>query len=206
MTASSSHKFATWSLVAMIALSPLRAQSQAQAVTEMHDPLRGVTFYSVQISTDPTTALQTTGSLFGESDLMTLGLSAFFFDESGTIDEYVLWLRHDGPRSWFTSNLEFPLTLWLDGEKWQSAPLHVSRPAGSGESGPFIEKLEFVLETNDLKTLLAADSATIELVTAMGTVEKTLSASERSALRRFHDRVLTRSAETQSVGAAGASN
>ena len=98
------------------------------------------------------------------------------------------------------------MTLWLDGEKWQSAPLHVSRPAGSGESGPFIEKLEFVLEAGDFQTLLNADSVTVELVTVLGTVKKILNETERSALRRFAEEVQVLHAATQFAGAAPTSN
>lgn len=190
-------KFTTMSLVCLLTLAPLRAESQA--ATEVRDSLRGITFYSLQISTDSMTSLQTQGSLFAQSDLMTLGFSALFFDESDTVEEYVLWLRHDGPRRWFTSDLEQPLTLRLDDVRWQSAPLHISRPAGRDGSGPLVEKLEFVVTADEFQALLNADAVTIELVTVLGTVVKALSESERLALRGFETRVKSRHIETQSA-------
>ena len=88
MVANAFFRLTPCSLLVLMVLMPRQAESQV--ATEMRDPLRGVTFYSLQISTDPMTALQTRGGLFAQSDLMTLGLSAFFFDESDTVDEYVL--------------------------------------------------------------------------------------------------------------------
>ncbi len=194
MMAGGSLKLTALSLIFLLALGSPRAESQA--TTEMRDSLRGVTFYSLQISTDSMTSLQTQGGLFAQSDLMTLGVSALVFDEGGSVEEYVLWLRHDGPRSWFTADLEQPLTLRIDDTSWQSAPLHTSRPSGRDASGPLVEKLEFVVAVDDFQSLLSADAVTVELATVLGTVEKALSESERLALRRFETRVNARQGET----------
>jgi len=163
--------------------------ADAQAFTEFRDPLRGVTFYSVQISTDPMKTLQHEGSKFSETDQMTLGLSAFFFDESDTIDEYVLWLRHDGPRRWFAGSKLYPLDLVVDDTIKTPQPLHTLRP-NAREAGPFIEKLEFALQPTELESVLYADNVMLELRTLLGSLEKTLSREEIDAMKLFKERVI----------------
>lgn len=169
--------------------------AHAQAFTEFRDPLRGVTFYSVQISSDPLTELQGAGSQFGEEDKMTLGLSAFFFDESDVVDDYVLWLRHDGPRQWFTGNNPQPLRTVIDGEPMDFSPLHATKPGMALGAGPFVEKLEFEFLPPEFHALAKSDSVTLELTTLLGVVEKSLSNTELEAIRSFDRRVRQRHEE-----------
>ena len=187
-------------IMALFPLLPLHAE--AQSSTEFRDPLRGVTFYSMQVSTDSLTTLQMKGSGFSSSDRMTLGFSAFFFDESDTVDEYVLWLRHDGPRRWLAGDLQRPLTLDLDGAVTVHAPFHMLRPSSSTDSDLFVEKMEFALDPESFQSLLNADAVALELRTLLGTVEKRLSAAERGAIRSFHERVGSRHAEVKPALAA----
>lgn len=164
-------------------------ESSAQAFTEFRDPLRGVTFYSVQISTDRMQDLQHEGSRFASNDEMTLGLSAFFFDESDVIDDYVLWLRHDGPRRWFTGSQMRPLDVVIDGDSTSLTPLHTLR-SDVEEVGPFIEKLEFTLHPLELDRLLSAEDITLELHTLIGSLAKTLDDDDVEAIRAFRERVM----------------
>ncbi len=187
-------------IMALFPLLPLHAE--AQPYTEFRDPLRGVTFYSMQVSTDSLTSLQMEGSGFSSADRMTLGFSAFFFDESETVDEYVLWLRHDGPRRWVSGDVQRPLTLDLDGVATAHAPFHMLRPSGSSDSDLFVEKMEFALDPESFQSLLDAGAVALELRTLLGTVEKSLSATERGAIRSFHERVGSRHAEVKPALAA----
>lgn len=185
-------------LVATVAILSILATrpADAQAFTEFRDPLRGVTFYSVQIATDPLMSLQHEGGSFSSSDEMTLGLSAFFFDESDTIDDYVLWLRHDGPRRWFTGSRLLPLEIIIDDTTRTPPPLH-TLGAKADEIGPFVEKLEFTLHPGELEALFDADTVTLHLNTLLGSLDKTLSREEKEAMRRFRDRANTVHAEAQ---------
>ena len=173
--------------LAVFGLLPLRGESQAY--TEFRDSLRGVTFYSVQVSTDPLRALQTDGSRFTRSDEMTLGFSAFFFDESDSVDEVVLWLRHDGTRRWFTGDIIHPLKIRTDDRALEPIAVHATRPLDPLFTGPVVEKLEFALSPPEFQGLLDADTLNIELTTLLGVVEKTLTPGEHDVMRRFHDRV-----------------
>lgn len=175
-------------LLTVLALG-LPRESSAQAFTEFRDPLRGVTFYSVQISTDRMQDLQHEGSRFASNDEMTLGLSAFFFDESDVIDDYVLWLRHDGPRRWFTGSKMRPLDIVVDGNIASPAPLHTLR-SDAEEVGPFVEKLEFTLHPEELEDLLSAEEIALELHTLIGSLEKVLDDDEVAAIRAFRERVM----------------
>ena len=186
-------------------LSMLHQTANAQAFTEIRDPLRGVTLYSAQISSDPTTSLQAAGSVFSSSDRMTLGFSAFFFDESDAVDEYVMWLRHDGPRRWFASERERPLKLYIDDEELELALQHSTRPASEATSGPLVEKKEFVLTPDMFESLLTADEVSVELVTSLGVVVKELNDGEQAAISRFKEIVLRRHSEiVSSLGSEGA--
>ncbi len=187
-------------MMAFFALLPLRAE--AQSYTEFRDPLRGVTFYSMQVSTDSLTSIQMEGSGFSSSDRMTLGFSAFFFDESETVEEYVLWLRHDGPRRWVSGDIERPLTLDLDGDATTHAPFHLLRPSGTSDSDLFVEKMEFALDPESFQSLFEAEVVALELRTLLGSVEKTLSATELGAIRSFHERVGSRHSELKPALAA----
>lgn len=179
-----------WVLLVLIVIVP--GHARAQASTEFRDPLRGFTLYSVKISTDSLTKLRVGGGGFTSDDRMTLGFSAFFFDESDVVDDYVLWLRHDGPRRWLTGHNELPLRITLDSKISEPKPLHIVRPTDAPGSGQFIEKLEFILSSAQFEALLNAESVLLEVTTLLGLIEKQLSAAELEAIRRFNESVLAR--------------
>ena len=160
--------------------------------TEVRDVVRGVTFYSAEISSDQKTTLQMKGGLFSSSDVMTVGLSAFFFDESEAVDEYVIWMRHDGPRRWFIGQNTTPVEIHFNDGKLVPAPSHQSRVAGPDDESPFIEKLEFILDPSDFEALINSDKIEIEVQTLLGTVIKVLSAEERAAVIDFKQEVRER--------------
>jgi len=165
--------------------------------TEVRDSLRGVTFYTTQISTDPKMALQIRGGLFSSSDVMTLGLSAFFFDESSSVDEYVIWLRHDGPRRWFVGDNPRPVEIHLDKRAISPAPFHHSRSVDPENTEPLIEKLEFALSPGELEEISRSDRVEVEVNTLLGTVVKVLSADEIRTISKFIDEVRERHTETR---------
>ncbi|NJN52725.1 MAG: hypothetical protein HC809_14205 [Gammaproteobacteria bacterium] len=177
-------------IVALVVTLP----AQARSFTEVRDPLRGVTYYSAHISTDPLSALQTRGGGFVGADRVTLGISALFFDEEMAAEEYVLWLRHDGPRRWLAGNVRQPFVLEVDGVKTTPMPLHVLRAKDGDEPGMFVEKLEFAVDSEAFHKLLGAASISIQLSTLLGTVEKTLTDGERGVFRTFYERAQSRQA------------
>lgn len=166
--------------------------SAAPELFESHDPLRGVTFYSAQVSTDRLEKMQTQLGVFSGKDLMTVGISVFVFDESDTVDEYLLWLRHDGPKRWFVANLDSPLAIVADDRVIKLTPLHVSRADKERETGPFVEKLEFSISPEQFQLLKNAKRVTLELLTGLGTVEKALTDKELELISRFNDSVYIR--------------
>lgn len=187
-------------LVVQLVLSTVQpAHAQTQTSTEVRDPLRGVTFFSTSVSTDSLIALQMRGSSFSSSDTMTLGFSAFLFDESETVDEYVLWLRHDGPRRWLAGDIKRPLTLYLDGVATDYAPFHLLRPRDNSNRDMFVEKLEFALNPKSFQALLTASEVTLELRTLLGAVKKTFSSAELELLRTFDARVGSERSDGKSV-------
>jgi len=186
-------------VLALAALSVLAATTVRAQSTEVRDPVRGVTYYSTQISMDAKTELQERGGLFSESDLMTLGLSAFFFDESESVEEYVLWIRHDGPRRWFVGDIERPLQIRLDDRTIDPAPFHRSRAADSGNASPLVEKLEFALHPEGIAAIAQAAEASIVVTTLLGSVVKQLGPAEQAAIRQFAESVQRRHSETQAT-------
>lgn len=190
-------------LLGVLMLMLLQRPAAAQAFTEIRDPLRGVTLYSAQISSDSLTSLQVEGSVFSSGDKMTLGLSAFFFDESDVVDEYVMWLRHDGPRRWFSSTRERPLKLYIDDEIFELATEHATHPDAQSTPGPMVEKKEFSISPDLFQVLLASDDVILELTTSLGVVEKDLNESERAAIARFDEIVRRRHSELTKADLAG---
>ena len=175
----------------LVAAFLVPAPAPAQT-TELRDAVRGVTYYSTQISSDPKTALQIDGSLFSGSDVMTLGLSAFFFDESGSVDEYVIWMRHDGPRRWFIGDIDRPVEIFAGDSVLRPAPSHRSRLPEPTRSEPLIEKLEFAISPAELDAMVNSDEVVIEVTTLLGTVVKRLTAAEIAAIAEFADEARAR--------------
>ena len=119
---------------------------------------------------------------------MTLGISALVFDDR-SVDHFVIWLRHDGPRRWFTGSGAPPLTIQAGDMQFRPLPIHRARALATGGE-PLTEKLEFALSTNDLAAITNADQVNVELNTVLGTVNKQLEAGTLTTLRRFRERIL----------------
>ena len=181
-------RFALWlgPILGLILLMPPPADGQA--TTALRDSLRGVTLHSLQISTDPMADVQLQGGLFSDADVMTLGISALVFDDR-SLDHFVFWLRHDGPRRWFTGGGPPPLTVQADDMQFRPLPMHRTRALAAGRE-PLTEKLEFALSPNDLAAIVNAEEVNVELNTVLGTVNKQLAPEHLTSLRRFSDRIL----------------
>lgn len=173
----------------------------AEALTESRDPVRGVSFYSVQLESAPLWQIQTAGSRFSPDDAITVGLSAMVSDDNAQVMEYILWLRHDGPRSWLLGALDQPLTIQLEDRRLLPLPLHVARQTGDSVPEPYIEKLEFALPPRLVKILLDEPSVVLKLETALGEVQKPLEPHMIETLRE-----LTRKMAANSFPAQVASN
>ena len=165
--------------------------AHSQTITESRDDARGVSFVSVQFSSEEISDLQTLGGLFSSTDRVTLGVSGLVFDETPGAGEFVLWLRHDGGKRWFVGPAAQPLTIRLDDSRliqpiaqFQPAPAR-ARAARSN----LTERLEFVLSPQDFADILAAERATIVITTVLGTIEKELTSSEQSTLGRLSRRL-----------------
>lgn len=157
----------------------------AQATSEIRDPLRGLTFYSIQVSTDNTSDIQTVGSRFTETDRVTLGLSALFFDESDTVDDFVLWLRHNGPRRWFVGSIASPLLIHVDDDTYEYLPLHASSPDEASGVVPLVEKLEFSVSPSTVRAIARAGVVRLELQTLLGGIDKQLRDGEQESIAGF---------------------
>ena len=171
----------------------LSNHAAAQAATEFRDPARGVTFYSKQVSVEKIQDLQTKGGLFGDTDEVAIGVSAFFFDESEFVDDFVLWMRHDGPRRWIAASTPLPLTINVDESQFEPLPIHQSLP--TARVGPFIERMEFSISPEEFVEMLDAEYVSFELGTLLGTMVKELTADELELLREFKSRVERRHEE-----------
>ena len=162
----------------------LSGAALSQSFVEINDRLRGVSFYSIALSDDSLTALQKKGSAFSEADRMTLGFSALLFDEAEDVEEYVLWIRHNGNDPWFTPNMGADVSISVDQELLQPRPgdpvqLHA----------PLVEQLELRLSPSDMKTLLEGDLVSINVQTLLGVIEKPLSKEELNKIEQLVQRV-----------------
>lgn len=178
--------------VALVGAITVSATAAAQGIIEIRDPLRGVTFYSVQISTDQLSELQVGPGRFSDDDRMTLGVSAFVFDELLAPSDYTIWLRHDGPRRWLTGENNRPLVIDFGASSIRPIPLHVLSPTLVTDNGPFVEKLEFALRPDEFQSLVNSIDPVLELTTLLGRIEKPLAAAEVKALKKFDATVLTK--------------
>ncbi len=172
-------------------------QAQAdEALSELHDPMRGLSFYTMQLESEPLISIQTQGSRFSPTDRMTVGLSALVFDEENTVNEYVLWLRHDGPKQWFVGSIEQPLTIQLADRRLTPVPVHVARGSDRGKLDPYIEKLEFALSPALVKILLAEPSIVLRLDTQLGQLEQPVKPDLFRTLQEHANNVATHSMQT----------
>lgn len=169
------------------------------ATTEVRDEVRGVTYYSTAISTDMKTTLQAPGGLFSSTDVVTIGLSAFFFDESSSVNEYVVWLRHDGPRRWFVGSNEKPMEIHFGEQSIEPKPSHRTNLPEPSREAVFIEKLQFAIAPETFQSILDADKVEIEVRTLLGTLIKPFTTEEVTALRQFAAEVQERHASLRAA-------
>lgn len=186
---------------AVLALPGMAAH--AEAMTETRDPVRGVSFYSVQLESAPLWQFQTAGSRFSPDDGMTVGLSALVADDNAQVMEYILWLRHDGPRSWLLGAMDQPLTIQLEDRRLLPVPLHVARETHNSLREPYIEKLEFALDPRLVQILLDEPSVVLKLETALGEVQKPLKPHMIETLRKLTAKVATHPIPAQVASTQG---
>ena len=161
--------------------------AQRTAITEVHDDIRGVTFYSVQISDDAVNEWPLVSGEFAESDRVRLGLSALVLDEVASVEEFVFWIRHEGRRWLSPFNPQNAVTFLIDGESIELEPLRTPQPFV--QTGSLVEKIEFNLKADDLSALLQGDRVTVVVRTANGTIQKDFDATEVMSLARLKERV-----------------
>ena len=178
-------------LVSMAAA--VMASDDTYPAVEIHDPIRGVAYYSVAFSSDALSSLRdpelATTDAASEAEAVTFGFSAFFFDASATVDEYVLWIRHEGNSRWFALTQQ-PLSIVADDVVMEPSPLHFSR--AEQVRRPLIETLEFALSPSEFQQILDAEAVTLLISTQIGPLRKTLREAERTSLRAFASNVRER--------------
>jgi hypothetical protein len=167
--------FAT-SLFGVVSANPLPR-------TEIRDPVRGVSFNSIEISEKSVNSLDVIEGTFGDSDSLVVGMSALSFDESEGVDEYILWLRHEG-RSWLQFDTDQPVSFKVDGQEMPLEQLRASQPF-VGRASRMFEKVEFRLDDAAMDRLVQGDEIKITLRSDSGVVEKTLDSEEIERIRAF---------------------
>ena len=193
------HRLFALSATALAATTMINlASANATPRTEIRDPVRGVSFESVEISEQPVNSLLVIEGTFGDTDSLVVGLSAMSFDGSQGVDEYILWLRHEG-RQWLQFDVEQPVTFEVDGKRLVLEQLRASQPF-VGASSRMFEKIEFRLDELAFKRLLDGSNVNITLRSDTGTVEKTLRADEIEKIREFQASVSERLAASNLQG------
>lgn len=157
--------------------------ASAQMRSEMRDPVRGVSFHSIEISTQPINALDVVAGSFADADRLSIGLSAMIFDGASEVDSWILWIRHEG-RRWLDYDRIMPVNIVANGSALDIESLRSPQPF-VGEAGLRYEKLEFQLDAETLRLLVDAKNIVIELRTDNGDVDKHLSRNETERLREF---------------------
>ncbi|MFK7958093.1 MAG: hypothetical protein AB8B96_18500 [Lysobacterales bacterium] len=189
------HPFKTLGLYALLTSASLGLNSSPAKADALVDALGvsdSIGSYSVQLGSSPLTALQTGAGRFSSDGRMTVGLSAQVPSEGAEVSEYVLWIRHDGPRQWYIGDEEQPLTIQLEDRRLTPLPLHIARGGKSATSNPYIDTLEFALVPELVDILLAEPSVILRLDTKLGQVEKPLSESMMQTAIQLTDRVSQR--------------
>ena len=159
----------------------------AQVRTELRDPIRGVSFHSVEIDDSSLAVLDVVEGNFSDSDRLVVGLSAMAFDGSDAVDGYVLWIRHEA-RLWPEFALENPVDVVVDGEILRLEQLRATQPF-VGAAGRLFEKIEFELSETDLMRLVASSDPVITLRTGSGIVRKHLNEEELANMRLFAEEI-----------------
>lgn len=151
--------------------------------TEARDPVRGVSFHSVEIKNAAIRSLRVIEGDFSDADRLAVGLSALVFDGRDGVEEYILWLRHEG-RRWLDFSAGDPVSIEVAGEPLQIEPLRALQPF-VGPSSRLFEKIEFRLDPAILDRLTDGSDVRIRLRSGNGTVEAALSAQDIEEIRTF---------------------
>lgn len=177
-------KFVALSLTAVLATSLFGVVSANPLPrTEIRDPVRGVSFNSIEISERSVNSLEVIQGVFGDSDSLVVGMSALSFDESEGVVEYILWLRHEG-RSWLQFDTDQPVLFEVDGQEMLLEQLRASQPfVGTGSR--MFEKVEFRLDDAAMDRLVQGDEISMTLRSDSGVVEKILDSEEIERIRAF---------------------
>lgn len=177
-------KFVALTLTAVFATSIFGvASANPIPITEIRDPVRGVSFNSVEISGKLINSMEVIEGTFGDSDSLVVGMSALSFDESDGVDEYILWLRHEG-RSWLQFDIDQPVSFQVDGRELPLEQLRASQPF-VGTASRMFEKVEFRLDEAAFDQLVQGEEISITLRSDSGVVEKTLDKEEIERIREF---------------------
>jgi len=177
-------KLIVLTVTALLATSTLGVVSaNSLPRTEIRDPVRGVSFYSVEISEKKVNSLEVIEGSFGDTDSLVVGISALKFDGSDAVDEYIFWLRHEG-RLWHQFDIDQPAVFEVDGQKLSLEQLRASQP-WVGTSSRMFEKVEFRLDEAAFDRLVLGDEITITLRSDNGLIEKTLTTRELERIRDF---------------------
>lgn len=177
-------KYLSMAFTALFATSILGAASaNSLPRTEVRDPVRGVSFNSIEVSQQTINSLEVIEGTFGDTDSLVVGMSALSFDESEGVDEYILWLRHEG-RTWLRFDVDQPVSFKVDGQRLALEQIRASQPF-VGSSNRMFEKVEFRVNEAAFEQLLKGDEISITLRSDSGTVEKTLTKEEIDRIRLF---------------------
>ena len=178
------HKLIALSLTALFASSMLNvAAANSLPRTEIRDPVRGVSFNSIEVSAQTINSLEVIEGTFGETDFLVVGMSALSFDESEGVDEFILWLRHEGS-TWLRFDIDQPVSFEVDGQELALEQLRATQPF-IGTSSRMFEKVEFRLDEASFKQLVQGNEISITLRSDSGIVEKALTKEEIDRIREF---------------------
>ena len=178
------HKLIALSLTALFATSMLSvATANSLPRTEIRDPVRGVSFNSIEVSAQTINSLEVIEGTFGETDSLVVGISSLSFDESEGVDDFILWLRHEG-RTWLRFDIDQPVSFEVDGQELALEQLRATQPF-IGTSSRMFEKVEFRLDEASFKQLVQGNEISIILRSDSGIVEKTLTDEEIDRIREF---------------------
>lgn len=170
-------------LALLLGLPTGHARDLPQVRTEVQDLLRGVSMYSVLISDEPVRSLIVLDGEFSEVDRIAVGLSAMTYYGGNEIEEYILWLRHEG-RRWLNTDIGVPVNVEADNRVLSLDLLRSPQPF-IGEGGRFFEKFEFRVTLEDLEAVTSSQNVVVSFRSASGEVEKQLGESEIDSIRQF---------------------
>lgn len=176
--------------IALVVLAGLFvSKANAQPFTQIHDPVRGVSFFSQEInSTDFGDLAQGTES-FDQTEAMTLGVSALLFEQTGEIKGYTIWLRREGPRKWISQNYRTNMTLMINGTPIELEATRTNSRSLKMVERQYTEKLDIVLPTSQFLEMLSANEVTLQVNTMLGSFSRSIADDEIRRLDDFYQDV-----------------